>query len=118
MNFVKNILCILLATAFFNVVVAKSVHEFFEHGYAHEHAHEHQSKKCSSKDLNHFHQHEFTHFDFICAFNFSSSFFNDILNEYTGVIRYQEDKFRIQFLWLAKNLCSRSISLRGPPAIS
>lgn len=115
MKLFQNILSIVLVTAFFNVVIAKSMHEFFEHGY--EHNHEHQSESCLDKDLNHFHQHEFAHLDFICDFNFSASLFDNFFADSDDIIRYQENKVKIHFLWLAKNLCSRSISLRGPPSI-
>lgn len=113
MKLFQNILSVLLVTAFFNVVVAKSAHEFFEHGY--EHNHEHKEEACSNKDLSHFHQHEFAHLDFICDFNFSVSLFDTFFADFDKIIRYQENKIKIQFLWLAKNLCSSSISLRGPP---
>ncbi|MDG1477206.1 MAG: hypothetical protein P8Q14_08675 [Vicingaceae bacterium] len=113
MKVLKNIFSILLVTAFFNVVIAKSAHEFFEHGY--EHSHEHEDEICLNKDLNHFHQHEFAHLDFICDFNFSVSLFDAVFADFDKIIRYQENKIKIHFLWLAKNLCSRSISLRGPP---
>ena len=48
MKLFQNILSIVLVTAFFNVVIAKSMHEFFEHGY--EHNHEHQSESCLDKN--------------------------------------------------------------------
>jgi hypothetical protein len=113
----QNILSVLLVTAFFNVVIAKSAHEFFEHGFEHEqeHDHEHQSEICLNKDLNHFHQHEFAHLDFICDFNFSTSLVAGVFSGFNEIIRYQEIKSKIHFLWLSESLCSRSISLRGPP---
>jgi len=110
----QNILSIFLVTAFFNVVVAKSVHEFFEH----KHEHEHESDYCADEDLNHFHQHEFAHLDFICDFNFSASLSASGFLNFNKIIQYQETKIKIQFLWLAKNLCVNSISLRGPPVSS
>lgn len=115
MKIIQNILCILLVTAFFNVVVAKSIHEFFEHGYAQEHTHEHQSEKCSSKDLNHFHQHEFAHLDFICDFNFSTSFLVKKIGDTKALVRFYENKLQVKYLWLVKNIFLDVLSLRGPP---
>lgn len=84
------------------------MHEMFEHN--------HELELCENDAITHFHQHELQHLDFICSFNFATSFFENILHDYTGAIRYQESKVRIHFLWLAKSLCTTSISLRGPPS--
>jgi len=112
----QNILSIILVTAFFNVVIAKSAHEYLEH--SHEHSSDSQEGMCGDEGLNHFHQHEFAHLDFICDFNFSASLFSGAFLDFNKIIRYQENKIKIQFLWLAKNLCANSISLRGPPVSS
>lgn len=113
MKLFQNILSIVLVATFFNVVIAKSAHEFFEH--EHEHLVENEEGICGDENLNHFHQHEFAHLDFICDFNFSVSLFDTLFHDFDDIIRYQENKVKIRFLWLAKNLCSRAISLRGPP---
>jgi len=105
----QNILSIILVTAFFNVVIAKSVHEFFEH--------EHELELCSTNDLNHFHQHEFTHADFICDFNFSTSLISKKKVETKDVVRYYEKQLQVKFLWLVKNIFLGGLSLRGPPMI-
>jgi len=109
----QNIFSIILVAAFFNVDIVKSLLEFFEH--EHEHLSENLDVLCGDENLNHFHQHEFAHLDFICDFNFSVSLFDRLFHDFDNIIRYQENKVKIHFLWLSKNLCYRSISLRGPP---
>jgi hypothetical protein len=109
----QNILSILLVTAFFNVVIAKSMHEFFEH----EHEHEHESDYCADKNLNHFHQHEFAHLDFICDFNFSSSLSAKKSIETKEVVRHYERQLKVKYLWLIKNIFLDVLSARGPPMI-
>lgn len=98
-------------TAFFNVVIAKSVHEFFEH------EHEHQSELCLDKDLNHFHQHEFAHLDYICDFNFSTAFSAKKVVDIKVFVRYYEQQLQVKYLWLVKNIFLRVLSLRGPPML-
>lgn len=109
MKSLQNILSILLVTVFFNVVIAKSVHEFFEH--------EHKSELCSTNGVNHFHQHEFAHADFICDFNFSTSFVSKKIVDTKAFIRYYETQLQVKYLWLVKNIFLRVVSLRGPPVI-
>lgn len=110
MKLFRSIIALSLVVAFLNVIVGKAMHEIFEH--------EHHEHTCDVKDITHFHEFEFAHADFICDFNFSTSFVDSLLNDFNDIIRYQEDKVKIHFLWLAKNLCSNTIALRGPPAIS
>lgn len=107
MKIVRNILSILLVTAFFNVVVSKSLHELFEHN--------HELELCESVDLTHFHQHEMAHVDFICDFNFSASLLDVVLEASDKILFNQESKNKIPFLGLTEDLCFSSISLRGPP---
>lgn len=109
MKLVQNILSIVLVIAFFNVVIGKSIHEFFEHG--------HETEICADKDINHFHEHEFIHVDFICDFNFSTSLISEKKIETKDFVRYYERQLQVKFLWLVRNIFLNVVSLRGPPII-
>jgi hypothetical protein len=104
----KSTISFLLVLSIFNIVLGKSIHEFFEH--------DHKAHKCKLKGITHYHEMEITHFDFICNFNFSANLIDAVLSDFDETIRCQDNKVKIHFLWLAKNLCSRTISLRGPPS--
>jgi|GEM_PF-1130327 len=110
MKLFRGIIALTLIVAFSNVIIGKTLHEIIEH--------EHHEHTCDVKDKIHYHDFEYAHADFICDFNFSTSFVDSFLNDFDEIIRYQEEKLKIHFLWLAKDLCSNTISLRGPPAIS
>lgn len=108
MKIFQKIISIVLVLIIFNVVLGKAFHEFFEH--------DHEVQECELAGTTHFHDIEFAHLDFICDFNFSASLLDDFLANSSEIIRYQENKVKIHFLWLAKNICFSSISLRGPPS--
>lgn len=110
MKLFRSIIALTLIIAFLNVIVGKAMHEIFEH--------DHEISECDLEGTTHFCDVEITHPDFICNFNFSASFVDEVSNSFDGIIRYQERKIKIRFLWLAKNLCSNTTSLRGPPSIS
>ena len=104
-----KICSLLLVLVICNVIVSKSVHEFFEHDH-HEHV-------CANKDTLHFHEFEVAHLDFICEFVFSTSFtLNDVLASKNAVY-YFERQLKVEFLWLIKNIFLDHITLRGPPSI-
>lgn len=103
----RKIISIVLVLTIFNVVLGKAFHEVFEH--------EHEVHECELKGTTHYHQIEITHFDLICNFNFSASLLDDVLSHFDNLILYKEHEVKIHLLWLAKDLCSNSISLRGPP---
>lgn len=107
MKLFRSIIALTLTVAFLNVIVGKAMHEIFEHN--------HEVSECELEGTTHFCDVEIAHPDFICNFNFSASFFDGFQNDFNDIIRYQERKIKIYFLWLAKNLCSNTISLRGPP---
>jgi competence protein ComGF len=107
-KFRQKIIAFTLLLTIFNIVLGKSIHEFFEH--------DHKAHECKLKGITHFHEMEITHFDFICNFNFSANLIDAVLSDFDEIIRCQDNKVKIHFLWLAKNLCSRTISLRGPPS--
>ncbi len=108
MKIVRNILSLVLALAFFNVIVGKSLHVFFEH--------DHIEHTCENKNINHFHKFEITHADFICSFNFSTSYLagHDLASK--NIIRCFEQQTKVKYLWLVQNIFLRTLSLRGPPA--
>ena len=108
MKTLHRIISVILVLTIFNVVFGKAVHEFFEHN--------HEVHECDIAGTTHFHDIEFAHLDLICNFNFSVSLLTDVLVDFNELIRYQEMKVKIHFLWLVKNLCLNSISLRGPPS--
>lgn len=110
MKLFRSITALVLTVAFLNVIVGKVVHEIFEH--------DHEVGECELEGTTHFCDVEISHPDFICNFNFSVNFIDSIFNDLDNVIFYLESKVKIQFLWLAKDLCSNTISLRGPPVIS
>ncbi len=103
----RNILSIILVITIFNVVVGKSVHEFFEH-HTKIHA-------CINKNTTHFHELEIDHIDFICDFNFSSNSFLGIDFPVKKIICYQQNEFWVQLFWFIKNYRLNNLSLRGPP---
>ncbi len=107
MKVLQNILSVVLVVTFLNVIIGKSVHEFFEH--------DHVAHACISKDVNHFHEFEFQHSDFICEFVFSISTVTDGIKGLENFIHYQDIQINIRFLHLVKNLCIDTLSLRGPP---
>ena len=109
MKIVQKIISIVLVLTLLNVLFSKAFHEIFEH--------DHEIKECELSGVTHFHEIEVDNIDLICNFNFSAGILYSIKANFGGILRYQEGKVRIQFLWLAKNLCCRSISLRGPPSI-
>lgn len=110
MKLFRSIIATVLIIAFLNVIVGKAVHEIFEHN--------HEVSECELEGTTHFCDVEIAHPDFICDFNFSASFLDDFQNNFNDIRYYQDSKVKIHFLWLAKELCSNTISLRGPPIIS
>lgn len=110
MSMFKNIIPVLLAVAFFNVIVSKSVHEFFEH--------DHVEHTCDVKDLTHYHEFEFAHTDFICDFNISSTDSFDFNYSFQAQLAVFQTKVNIIYLWLVKNLFYDLNLQRGPPVNS
>ena len=108
MKLFRSIIALTLIVAFLNVIVGKAVHEIFEH--------EHHEHTCDVKNKIHYHAFEYAHADFICDFHFSSTLLDYVETNSDQIIRYYDSKVKIHFLWLAKNLCSNTISLRGPPS--
>ena len=106
---ILNIVAVLLTVVFLNVIVSKSLHEFFEH--------EHVEHTCENKDVTHYHAFELTHIDFICDFHFSANFLNKYHSEIKNVINYVEKQVRVKFIWLANNIYLDNLLLRGPPSI-
>ncbi len=104
----QKIIAVVLVLTIFNVVLGKSLHEFFEHS--------HEVNECELAGTIHFHEIEAVHLDLICNFNFSASLLNDVLVNSTEFIRYQENKVKTHFLWLVRSICFSSISPRGPPS--
>lgn len=110
MKLFRSITALVLTVAFLNVIVGKVVHEIFEH--------DHQENECELAGTIHFCDVEIAHPDFICNFNFSVSFIDTFLSDFDSILHYLDNKVKIHYLWLAKDLCSNTLSLRGPPAIS
>jgi len=98
---------VLIVLAFFNVIVGKVTHEIFEHN--------HKIDQCDMRGITHFCEKEIAHPDFICSFNFSASFLKNFSSGLKDFILYQENKIKVHFLLLTKDLCTNLISLRGPP---
>ena len=96
-----------MAAAFFNVAIAKSVHELLEH--------QHEENFCENNTSNHFHEHEFAHADFICSFNFSTSLVAKKPTIAKRIVRLYERKLQVKYLWLVHTIFLDGISLRGPP---
>jgi len=109
MKFLRRILRLVLVLAFFNVIVGKAVHEYFEH---HEQIH-----ACIDKDTIHFHEFEFEHPDFICDFNLSTTFLNDFVFHTKSRIPYFQKQLITKHLWIVVNSCLNNLRLRGPPSI-
>lgn len=110
MKLFRSIIALTLIFAFLNVIVGKAVHEIFEH--------DHEVNECELEGTTHFCDIEIAHPDFICNFNFSASFIDVFFSDFESVLSFLENKVKIHFLWLVKDLCSNTISLRGPPSIS
>jgi len=105
----QKILGSILIIAFLNVIVGKSIHEFFEH--------DHEINHCHEKSSSHFHDFEFQHLDFICNFDFATSLVPSITTFFKGFIHYQNVQLKIRFLWVVKSLTYSNNPLRGPPQI-
>lgn len=110
MKLFRKIISLVLVIAFFNVVIEKALHEFFEH---HTDVH-----SCIDVGSIHFHNHEFSHSDFICDFNFSTTLLNDVVFFTKGITPYIERESIIKNLCLVKDSCLNSIQLRGPPSLN
>jgi hypothetical protein len=104
----RNTIAFFVVLTLLNVVLGKAFHEFFEH--------KHEVHECEFSGTIHFHETEFTHFDFLCNFNFSASLITELNTSFDGLVQSQNIKVKIHFLGLTKNLCNTLISLRGPPA--
>ena len=110
MNFIKNILSILLVTVVLNTVVTKGLHELFEH---HNEVH-----TCIDIDTTHYHNHEFSHPDFICDFNISTTLLNVNTLFTKGIAPYVDGKSIINDLWIVTEACIKNIKPRGPPLLN
>ena len=110
MKIFRGVIAIMLLLAVTNVIVGKAFHELFEH--------EHVEHTCDIKDRTHYHDIELDHTDIICDFNFSNILFDDEVSSYDSLIRYYDQKVRILFLGLDKDLYYSEITLRGPPTIA
>ena len=110
MKIFRKIIAVVAVLTIFNVVLGKAFHEVFEH--------EDEVHECELEGTIHFHETEYTHFDFLCNFNFSASLITELSSVFAGLDQYQEAKIKIHFLGLTKNLCSTLLSLRGPPVLS
>ncbi|MDF1673569.1 MAG: hypothetical protein P1U41_08685 [Vicingaceae bacterium] len=109
MKLFRSILALTLVVAFLNVIAGKAIHEIFEHDH-HEHT-------CDVKDKIHFHAFEYAHADFICDYNFSTTFLQDYKVSTDSIIRYFEQQIKVKYLWLVQNIFLNNLSLRGPPNI-
>ena len=109
MKILSQILSLVLVSAFLNVYVSKTVHEVFEH--------EHTTHECENQDLHHYHEHEIGHIDIICSFNLNSTDDTERTHSFETVLDVIEQKFTIEYLWLAKNLFYDLNLQRGPPAL-
>ena len=108
MKLLRSIIAVTLVFAFLNVIAGKAIHEIFEH--------DHVEHTCENKDINHFHEFEFAHLDFICNFNFSTSFIVNNHVDVTGLMLYFDNHVKVIYNWLADNLYLENLLLRGPPS--
>lgn len=109
MKVIRNIVAIVLSITFLNVIVSKSLHEFFEH--------DHVEHTCDVKDVNHFHEFEFAHTDVICNFNLNSTDTFGFKHTFQAQLDVYQSKVDIIYLWLVKNLFHDLNLQRGPPTL-
>ena len=83
------------------------MHELFEH---HNEVH-----TCLNKDQTHFHEVELAHFDLICSFNFSTSFFNDFTASIDTVLAFYNQLISVEYNRLSDDILHYHFLLRGPP---
>lgn len=110
MKMFRNILSLCLVAAFVNVYVSKTVHEVFEH--------EHTTHACENQDLNHWHQDEVTHLDFICSFNISSSEVTIFQSKGFNGSDFSVDKVSLNHVFSHGNIYLDNRLLRGPPVLN
>jgi hypothetical protein len=109
MKLFRSLIAVTLIFAFLNAIGGKVIHEIFEH--------EHVEHTCDTKNLTHFHNFEFTHADFICDFNFSTSFLINHNFQTKSLVRFFEKFLKVKYSWLSKNIYLDNLLLRGPPSI-
>ncbi len=109
MKVLKSIVAMVLTITFLNVIVSKSLHEFFEH--------DHVEHTCEVKDVTHIHEFEFTHVDFMCDFNLNSTDSFGFKHSFQTQLAVFQGKIDILYLWLVKNLFHDLNLQRGPPSL-
>lgn len=110
MKIYRQILSLVLVVAFLNVIVEKALHEVFEH--------HHETHECIDIDSIHYHNHEFSHPDFICDFNISTTLLSVNTLFTKGITPYIERKVIINNLWIVNEAWNKNIKLRGPPLLN
>lgn len=102
-----QIIALLLAFAFTNVIVGKTIHEITEH--------HHEEEACKTEGADHFHEFEFAHPDLICDFNFSTSLEAQNSTSTEAVLLNSSNKKTFYYNLFNKSVFFNNLSLRGPP---
>lgn len=102
----KNIVSILLVFTLTNTVVGKTIHELFFH---------HHEIECNATNSLHFHGADFLDNDVICGFHFSSNPLPSPINDFSGIIQFQDYILQVFYVQYVKSYFLQSYSLRGPP---